>query len=136
MRRIKKNVKINYISDKYFKINDYDVEKVLVKHGNLKPAFGYIISKNDAKIGFTGDTCYCKQVEYMASICNYLVCDCSFKVGNDKHMGIDNILNMAKKYKNHKFIVSHMSDVTRNKINELKLENIIIPNDGDIIEII
>lgn len=136
MKGMKKNIQINYINKKTFKINDYEVEKVLVSHGNLKPAFGYIITNNSVKIGFTGDSSYCDQIEYMASICDYLICDCSFKLGDDKHMGIDNIVDMAERYKNHKFIVSHMSDATRNEIEKTKLENIIIPNDGDLIEII
>lgn len=135
VKKIEKNVLINYIDEKHFKINDYKIEKILVEHGNLKPAFGYILQYKTKKIGFTGDSCYCDAIENMASLCDYLVCDCSLKEGNNKHMGIDNILELASKYPSHKFIVSHMSDATRKKMIEVKLENIIVPNDYDLIEI-
>lgn len=136
VKKVKKNMILNYITNKSFNINNYNVEKVLVDHGGFKPAFGYIITNNDIKLGFTGDTCYCDSVKNLAEECEYLVCDCSAKVGGDKHMGIDNIVDMAKKYKDHKFIVSHMANATREEISKLKLENIIVPNDGDIIDII
>ena len=135
MKEMKKNIKINYITEKHFKIGNYEIEKILVKHGRLKPAFGYIITNDNVKMGFTGDTSYCESVEKMASICDYLICDCRLKIGDNKHMGINNILDMAKRHKNHKFIPSHMSDNTRRKMEIEKIDNIIIPNDGDVIEI-
>lgn len=134
-RKIKKYIKINYITKKEFQIGNYKIEKVLVSHGRLKPAFGYIIKNNDIKIGFTGDASYCENVEKMASICDYLICDCRLKIGNNEHMGVNNILDMAKRHFNHKFIPSHMSDSARRKMEKEKIDNIIIPNDGDVIEI-
>lgn len=133
-RKLKKHTQINYITKKHFKIGNYDIEKILVSHGKLKPCFGYIITSDNVKVGFTGDTSYCESVENMASICDYLICDCRLKIGDNKHMGINNILDMAKRHKNHKFIPSHMSDNTRRKMEIEKTDNIIIPNDGDVME--
>lgn len=135
LAKINNNAKINYIYQKLFNINDYIVEKVVVDHGNLKPAFGYILKKDNVKIGFTGDTCYCKNVEYMASICDYLFCDCTFITGNSKHMGINDIKVLSDKYKNCKFVVSHLNDDTRIEIIKNKINNVIVPEDNQTIKI-
>ena len=84
-------------------------------------------------VGFTGDTGYCDTVDYMASICDYLICDCSFILGNESHMGIDDIKKLATKYPDHKFVTSHMFSETIKEAKKLKIKNIIVPNDGDYI---
>ena len=71
----------------------------------------------------------------MAKECQYLFCDCMYIKGTNKHMGINDIKELTKKYPNCKFIVSHLDDETRNRLNEEKIKNVIIPNDGDIINI-
>ena len=96
----------------------------------MKPAYGYIFSKENIKIGFTGDTTICKNVEYMASIFNYLFYDCTSIDGNSKHMGIDMLKKFCIKYKKCKFVVSHLEDITSEKLKSLKITNIIIPEDG------
>ena len=115
-----------------FNINEYTVSKLLVDHGRMKPAYGYIF---DNKVGFTGDTSLCSNVEYMASICKYLFCDCMLIEGNDKHSGIDNLEYLSKKYPKCNFVVSHLEDDTRKELESLKIKNIIVPNDGQIFEI-
>ena len=132
VKKVGKILKTRYIFDTKFKIDNYDVEKVLVEHGGIKPAYGYIF-KSDMTIGFTGDTCYCDSVVYMASTCDYLICDCNFLVGNNKHLGIDNIKLLAKEYPKCTFIVSHIPDEVRDGL-ETK-DNIIVPTDGSEINI-
>lgn len=133
--KIYANTVINYITNLRFSIEDIEVEKVLVDHGELKPAYGYILTRNGINVGFSGDTCLCENAEYLASKCLYLFTDCSKLIGNDKHMGIDNIEYLSDKYQNCTFIVSHMDDEVREELHKKKLKNIIIPSDGDIIEI-
>ena len=123
---------LNYEFNENFKVEDYEVTKLLVDHGSLKPAYGYIFKNNNINVGFTGDTSLCKNVEVMAETCNYLFCDCLHIKGDDKHQGIDNLKYISKKYPNCTFITSHMNDKTREKLNELNIQNIIVPNDGDI----
>ena len=135
LNKIYANTVINYITNLRFSIEDIEVEKVLVDHGELKPAYGYILTRNGINVGFSGDTCLCENVEYLASKCLYLFTDCSKLIGNDKHMGIDNIEYLSDKYQNCTFIVSHMDDEVREELHKKKLKNIIIPSDGDIIEI-
>ena len=50
-------------------------------------------------------------------------------------MGINNIEYLSNKYQNCTFIVSHMDDDVRDELQKKKFKNVIVPNDGDIIEI-
>ena len=129
------SLNLRYYFNDSFIIEDYKVEKVLVKHGRMKPAFGYIFSKGNICVGFTGDTSLCESVEFLSSKCKYLFCDCMLIKGNGKHQGIDNLEYLSKKYPNCIFVVSHLEDVTREKLNEMNIKNIIVPEDGKIIKI-
>lgn len=126
---------LKYIFNDEFYINDYKINKLLVDHGRMKPAYGYIFLKNNICVGFTGDTSLCKNVEIMADKCSYLFCDCMLVEGNSKHQGIDNLDCLSKKYPNCKFVVSHLESDTREKLNKRKIKNIIVPDDGQIINI-
>lgn len=134
-QEILNTIKPIYNFQNSFTIKDYNVTKYLVDHGRMKPAYGYVFSANNIKVGFTGDTTLCPNVEYVASICNYLFCDCTLLKGNTKHMGIDMINKLSKDNPNCQFIVSHLEDSTREVLLKNKKDNIIIPNDGDEINI-
>lgn len=121
----------SYYFNNSFMINSYKVNKLLVNHGNMKPAYGYIFNINEKYVGFTGDTSLCKNVEIMSEKCCYLFCDCMLKEGNKKHMGIDNIKYLAEKYENCIFVVSHLDDSTRDLLKELNIKNVIVPDDGE-----
>lgn len=51
-----KDINVSFYNGFNFNINGYSIEKVLVDHGRMKPAYGYIISKDNKRIGFTGDS--------------------------------------------------------------------------------
>lgn len=131
--KIYKGLDCNYNFKDKFMLNDYNVDRVLVNHGKIL-AHGYIFEKDNIKFGFTGDTTICDGVEYMASICNYLFCDAMFPKVTEKHMGIDVIKELSSKYKNCKFIVSHLNNDTREEFKKLKIKNVIVPEDGMEIE--
>lgn len=126
---------INYNFENSFIVNDYKVYKYLVDHGRMKPAYGYIIEKDDIKIGFSGDTTLCDNLEYMSSVCNYLFLDCMLINASTKHMGIDKLEYLIDKYPNCKYVVSHLENDTREKLNKLNYKNVIVPNDGYTIEL-
>ena len=129
------SLNLKYCFNDDFIIEDYKVEKMLVEHGRIKPAFGYIFSKADICVGFTGDTSLCESVEILSSKCRYLFCDCMLIKGNSKHQGIDNLEYLSKKYPNCTFVVSHLEDDTRKKLEKMKIKNIIVPDDAQIIEL-
>ena len=128
-------LKLNYVFSSKFNVGKYEVEKVLVDHGRMKPAFGYIFSFEDKCVGFTGDTSLCDNVKMMASKCDYLICDCMFIEGTPKHMGIDNLTQISKMYPKCKFVVSHLENDTRSLLIEKNIKNVIVPKDGQVINI-
>lgn len=104
-------------------------------HRGIKYANGYKIKENNTSIGLTGDTMICDGVKNLASQVDYLIADMTLEIGDDSHMGIDNIIALMQQFPNLKIIPIHMQDNTRKKAKELKLENLIIFEDGDILEI-
>ena len=131
-----KSVSPNYNHDEHFTIKDYDIKRCLVDHGRMKPAYGYIIKTKSSTVSFTGDSCLCAEVEHMASISDYLILDCMFLKGTTKHMGIDNIKYLLDKYPKCQYIVTHLEDETRKELKKQSLKNVIIPEDGEEIEIV
>lgn len=129
-KEILKTLNIKYNNNDSFKLKNYTVERVEVEHGKMT-AYGYIFNEKDKYVGFTGDTKLCESVEYMSSVCDYLFCDCMFPEGTEKHMGIDNLKLLSKKYPNCTYVVSHMEVPTREKLKELNIKNIIVPEDGE-----
>lgn len=125
-----KKLNINFITKRKFTIDKYTITKLKMNHGSLKHSYGYIIDDGEKIVGITGDTSMCDNVKYMASIVDYLICDSTYITGDYKHMGIDNIKELAKANPSTKFILSHSSDKVKN--TDISLDNIIIPNDGDI----
>ena len=109
---------LTYNHSDNFKINEYSVKRYQVDHGRMKPSYGYIFSKDNINIGFTGDATLCESVEYMAETCDYLFCDCMLIEGTSKHMGVDMLKKLLKKGSNCKFVVSHLDDETRKKITK------------------
>lgn len=130
-----RSLNLYYYNDANFIIDKYSIQRVQVDHGRMKPAYGYIFSNGSTNIGFTGDTTLCNSVEYMASCCKYLFCDCMFIKGTSKHMGIDMLKELSTKYSNCTFVVSHMELITRDELQKLNITNVIVPEDGTIINI-
>ena len=130
-----KQLNTNYNFNETFQINNYNIKKILVDHGNLKPCYGYIFNNKNKYIGFTGDTHLCNGVETMAQTCNYLFCDCMFKEGTKKHQGINDIIYLTSKYPRCTFITTHMEENTRQELKKLKIKNLLVPNDYDIFNI-
>lgn len=133
IKKIKSKVKIKYETSQNFNIEDYKIEKVKVKHGHMEPAFGYILEKDNIKIGFTGDSCYCESIDYLAKNCKVLICDCSLTTGNSSHMGIDNLMTLTDKYPNCTIYATHLDDNVREELK--KQTKIKILDDGNLINI-
>ncbi len=132
VNKIYKKININLVNDKAFKLYNYDVERIKVKHSSsLKNNYGYIFKSNKITVSFTGDSSECEAVYYMASTSDYLICDTTLIRGNDKHMGIDSIKKLVNLYPNCTYILSHLNDKTRESLEKENIKNIIIAKDGD-----
>lgn len=110
---------------------------VLMEHEKptIRYANGYVVKDKNISIGLTGDSSFCQGVKKLASQVNYLICDMSLEVGNESHMGIDNVLQLLKQYQDLKIIPIHMHDETREKAKKLKVDHLIMLQDGDILEL-
>ncbi len=120
----------------YTKIcGDVEISNEPMEHKDIKFANGYIIKDKNVSIGLTGDTSYCEGVRKIASKVDYLICDMTLEMGNDSHIGIDNIIELLKVYPNLKIIPIHMHDKTREEAKKLNLDNLFIYEDGKILEL-
>lgn len=105
---------------------DYDIKGILVSHGQEKPAYGYVI--NDL-LGITGDSAICDGVEEIVQNSKITIADTSFMEGDSSHMGVDNLNYLISKY-NKSIIATHLRDSTREGLKNLKIQNIIVEEDG------
>lgn len=129
-------IKFEEIEEKHIeKVFDYEVIPYLVDHGAISPAYGYIIKKDGKSIGFSGDSVYCKAIDEIIENSDVAILDSSYKKAHVGHMGLDNIIELCEKYPEKKIITTHMQLETREVAKNLNIDNLIIPNDGDIFEI-
>lgn len=129
--KVKEIINVNFIElgrEAYIKVDKVDVESKIVEHGELKPAFGYIIHSNNKKVGFSGDSIYCKAIDEIVRKSDISILDMSLKEdGNNAHMGFNDIKYLCEKYPNKKIIATHMHDSTREKALKNVINNLIIP---------
>lgn len=55
--------------------------------------------------------------------------------GNNAHMGLNDIEELCKKYKDKMIVATHMHDFTRELAKNKNIKNLIIPEDGQIVNI-
>lgn len=115
-------------------LKDYCVNSYPVIHGKCKYAYGYTIKHNNKTIGISGDSTYCKSIDKLVNNSNISVLDMTFIDRNDEHMGINDIKMLIQKY-NKPIISTHMTNKARDYAIKENISNLIIPNDGEIIEI-
>ena len=97
----------------------------------MKNCYGYIFKYNDRKIVFTGDTTICDNLLDNIIDADYLICDVTNKIGNNSHLGVDDIKEFLNKYKNLKIIPSHMGKISKKYLLEINNSNLIIKEDMD-----
>lgn len=74
----------------------------------------------------------CDSLDYIFTNSKYVVTDASLIEGDNCHLGINDIIILKDKVS---ILCTHVRDNTREKLKELKLENVIIEEDGFEIEI-
>lgn len=111
-------------------ITSFDVE-----HGNCKPAYGYVIQKDSFKIGFSGDRSYCESIPKIVEQSDIAILDMCFIKAQKGHMGLEDIIKITEEYPNKKIVTTHMSEDVRKLAKDKKIQNLIIPDDGEIINL-
>lgn len=121
---VKNRTNIDFIS------NDYTLECVPVKHMDF--SYGYVISENNTnkKVGFSGDSSMCNGVKDIVKRSNISFCDMSLSIGNESHMGIDNIKELLKENEGKSIIATHLREETKKEALDLNINNLIIGKDG------
>lgn len=117
---------IDLFDNQSFIVDKHIIEVKKVVHTGIE-SYGFIV---DSKLGITGDSSLCDGVEKIFSKSKMIICDCSFVKGNEYHMGIDNVLELLKKYKERKVILMHFRDKTKEYVQTLKLDHGCIVEDG------
>ena len=124
------NSKIEFIDNKNIpNIDSLNIERIEVSHGSMKPSYGYIFKENNKIVTFTGDTCLCNNIIDASKESDYMICDCTLKIGNEKHIGVDNIKFLLKNNPNLKIVPSHTSINSKECLSKINNKNLIIKED-------
>jgi ribonuclease BN (tRNA processing enzyme) len=112
--------------------SNFKVEAIKTVHSDNLESYGYIITKENKSIGYTGDITLCDAAKYITSNTDICIVDMALIVGDESHMGIDNIKELVINSK--RIIPTHMVDNTYNEINKSNIDNVSVLNDGESIE--
>lgn len=93
-----------------------------------------MVTKDNKSIGFSGDSTYCEGIEKIIESSDVSVLDMIFPNRCKAHMGVDDIEFICNKF-NKKIVSTHMSNQARDFALERNIDNLIVPNDGDEIEV-
>ena len=113
-----------------FCIGEYSVKRIPVCHGILPHCSGYLVTKDGNTAGFTGDTCLCENVFRMAEASDLLICDCDLPRGNEKHMGIPDLVALHENSPECRILASHLKDETRETLRKENPPGILMAEDG------
>lgn len=119
------NIKIIEVLENEINFDNYNIKPYVVLHGEEKPSLGYLINN---KLGLTGDSGLCDNIEKIFSKSQIVVADSSLEIGDNCHLGINNLIYLTNKY-DVKVLCTHLRDKTRNIIEKEAFEKILIKED-------
>ena len=112
-------------------VGDYLIESRRVRHGKIKPAFGYIVHKDGKSVGFSGDSMYCPMIDKIVENSDISILDMSLKAeGNRSHMGYLDIKEICNKYQEKMIVATHMHNSAREVAVNNPIKNLIIPEEN------
>lgn len=134
-RKVMNSINIEFIEHKgrnnIVLDNNIKIQSINVKHGSMKPCFGYIIDIDGKSVGFSGDSSYCNAINKIVEASDISILDMSLKEeGNKSHMGFLDIKEICKKYPNKKIVATHMHNSTREVALNNPIKNLIIPTEN------
>lgn len=132
---IEENFNVKFIelsANETYSFEDYKIATIELKHGNCNPVYGYLLTKGNATIGYTGDTYICDNFFRMCEQANCMFADATTLVSAKKevHISFEELKEFAEKYSNCKFYAVHRSDYEiqdKGKVN--------VPSDGEEIKL-
>lgn len=111
--------------DEGISIKAYELE-----HGACKPILGFILSKENKKIGYATDTILCDNLKTMCRNSETIFIDSTNTIPTRMHIGLNEVLELKKENKDTNFFAIHRSDYIHNHIKEINF-----PEDEDCIKI-
>ncbi|MCI9087879.1 MAG: ribonuclease Z [Clostridia bacterium] len=112
-------------SNNRIKLTAYDLE-----HGGCKPILGYTLEKEGKVVGYATDTTLCENVEKICQKCDIAFLDATNTIPTKSHMGLDEVIELSKKYPKCKIYAVHRSDYVHSHIKEINF-----PEDEQIIKL-
>ncbi len=135
LEKYKEAVEFIEVSDGYeFEILNYKVKAYKMKHLDLD-AYGYVFTdKNGMSVGFTADTGMCENVHKILSISKYAFVDMASPENevNNKHLSLNEFIELSKKYSKTKMFPVHTSDENQEKAKLIGLNWV---DDGQVLEL-
>lgn len=125
---------IDLYDGQVIELKDYSVEVCRMMHGRTE-SYGFIFKdKNNQKVSFSCDTSMCENLEKMLSSSKYAFVDTALQTGlrNDRHLSIDEFMELEKKYDGCKMFPVHTCDENQEKAIDLGLNYLI---DGEVVEL-
>lgn len=122
-----------YQADAPIQLPGYEVTPVLVDHGPMKPAYGFIVETPTKVYGFSGDSVLCPNIDRIVAASDVAVLDASNLEGNIAHMGLKDIIDYANRYPDKQFLGTHLSNEVR-KFDQGLPDNLHLLQDDEIID--
>ena len=115
-------------------LEDYFISAYKTEHGDIERAYAFVISDSDKVVGISGDSIYCDIIDKIVELSDISILDMSFIESNSKHMGVNDIKLISDKY-GKQIIATHMTKAARDYAKNKDIKNLIIPIDGQVIEV-
>lgn len=112
---------------------NYEITPVLVDHGPMKPAYGFIIKTPTKVYGFSGDSVLCPGIDKIVAASDVAVLDASNLESNIAHMGLKDVINYANQYPDKQFFGTHLSNEVR-RCGQILPVNLRLLRDDEIID--
>lgn len=127
----KYNVKFIELEDgEIYSNNEFKLTAYSLEHGGCKPILGYTLEKEGKTIGYATDTTLCENVEKICKKSNIVFLDATNTIQSKSHMGLDEVIELSKKYPECKMYAIHRSDYVHSHIKEINF-----PEDEEIIKL-
>ena len=125
------NVDIVPLTNATKSFDGFTVESIDVVHGTIKPCVGYILTKDDVTLGYSGDSGDCPELRRIYDKSDYIITEATgIENKGNAHIGLRTIDPIAKENPEKLFYIVHRGDYETEPTN-----NLFFPADGEIIEI-
>lgn len=99
--------------------NSFSIKAHDLIHGACKPILGFILNKENKKIGYVTDTILCDNLKEICRECDTVFIDATNTIPTGMHIGLNEVLELKKENENTNFFAIHRSDYIHSHIKEI-----------------